>query len=64
MKNTVYEINYTNRLNEMLDLVIRKYGFEAKATIYFATLCDKYATQANYINRKIMEKVFAGLMRK
>ena len=60
---TVYEMNYRNRLNEMLDFVIRKYGFEAEQTIYFATMVEKYLPNANYQNRETMEKIFKGLVK-
>ena len=60
---TVYENNYRNRLNEMLDLVIRKYGFETEQTIYFATLVEKYLPNASYQNRERMEKIFKGLVK-
>ena len=60
---TAYEINYRNRLLEMLDLVIRKYGFEVEQTIYFATLVEKYLPNANYENREKMEKIFKGLVK-
>ena len=56
-------MNYTDRLNEMLDLVIRKYGFEAEETIYFATLVEKFLPCANYQNREKMERVFKGLVK-
>ena len=60
---TIYEINYKNRLNEMLDLIIRKYGFEHNRTILFATYVDKLMDQANYTNREFMEKMFKGFMK-
>ena len=62
-KMTTYEKDYTNRLNEMLDLVIRKYGFEAEETIYFATLIEKFLPCPNYQNREKMERVFKGLVK-
>ncbi len=55
---TVYAINYTNRLNEMLDNIIQIYGFEHPIAVWFATLVDKYINQANYGNREIMEKYY------
>ena len=63
MKKTAYQINYENRLNEMLDLVIRKYGYEHDNTIYFATMVEKYIDNANYENRETMEKIFKGLVK-
>ena len=55
---TTYEINYKNRLDEMLDNIIRKYGHENEITIFFATLVEKYYNQANYHNRERMEIYF------
>ena len=57
---TIYEMNYRNRLNAMLDTIIRKYGHEAPQTLYFAKLHEKYIDHANYQNRETMEKVFRG----
>ena len=63
MKKTIYQINYENRLNEMLDLVIREYGYEHERTILFATYVEKYFNNANYENRETMEKLFKGFVR-
>ena len=60
---TVYEINYRNRLQEMLDLIINKYGFEHNRTIAFAREVEKYKDHANYTNREYMEQLFKGWMR-
>ena len=60
---TVYEINYRNRLQEMLDLIINKYGFEHNRTIAFARAVEKRQGQANYTNREYMEKLFKGWMK-
>ena len=60
---TLYAINYTNRLNEMLDQIIRKYGFEHNRTILFATYVDKLINQPNYNNREFMERMFKGYMK-
>ena len=60
---TNYEINYKARLDEMLDRVIRKYGYEHENTIYFARLVEKYYDIPNYTNREKMEKVFKGLVK-
>ena len=60
---TTYEKNYTARLMEMVNNVIRKYGFETEQTIYFAGLAEKYMGNANYQNRETMEKIYRGLMR-
>lgn len=53
---TVYEKNYRARLEEMMNEIIRKYGFEHNRTIAFARLYEKYINQANYQNREEMEK--------
>ena len=63
MTKTTYEINYINRLNAMLDMVIHKYGYEHEYTIYFAGLVDKYIDHANYENREKLEKIFKGLVK-
>lgn len=60
---TLYEINYKNRLEEMLDLMIQKYGFEHCRTLAFAREYDKYIGLANYENREHMEKLFKGYMK-
>lgn len=60
---TIYEKNYKARLDEMLDLVIRKYGYEHKNTLYFAWLVERYYDVPNYANRETMEKIFKGLVK-
>lgn len=55
---TVYEMNYKARLDEMLDAIVRKYGFEHNITIWFATLVEKYYDHPNYDNRELMENYF------
>ena len=55
---TVYEINYKNRLNEMLNELITNLGFEDRRVILFATYKEKLENQANYQNRELMEKMF------
>ena len=57
---TIYEINYHNRLNQMLDEIIHKYGFEHNRTIAFAREYDKRIDHANYQNREFMEQLFKG----
>ena len=59
----LYQINYTNRLQEMLDLIINKYGFEHNRTIAFARAVEKRKGQANYTNREYMERLFKSWMR-
>ena len=60
---TVYEINYKNRLNEMLDELIMTHGFEDKRVVLFATYKEKLENQANYQNREKMEKMFKAYMK-
>lgn len=60
---TIYEKNYKARLDEMLDCVIRKYGYEHENTIYFARMVEKYYDVPNYENRETMEKIFKGLVK-
>lgn len=60
---TIYETNYNNRLNEMLNEIIHKYGFEHKRTIAFAREVEKRRSLANYTNREKMEKLFKGWMK-
>lgn len=61
---TTYEINYRNRLDEMLDNIIRKYGFEHYVTVFFARLIEKFYNQANYQNREYLERHYQGFMKK
>lgn len=60
---TTYEINYRNRLTEMLDEIIHKYGFEHSRTIAFAREYEKRIDRANYQNREAMEQLFKGWMK-
>lgn len=60
---TTYEMNYKARLDEMLKMVWRKYGYETEQALYFATMHEKYYNTANYENRETMEKIFKGLMK-
>ena len=60
---TTYEINYRNRLNEMLDLLIRRYGLENPRSILFARLVEQRMNNANYQNREYLEQVFKGWMK-
>ena len=60
---TIYEINYRNRLDEMMGAIIRKYGLEHNRTIMVATYYEKLYNNANYNNREFMEKMFKGWMK-
>ena len=60
---TIYATNYRNRLNEMLDQIIRKYGFEHDRTIAFAREVEKRIDLPCYQNREHMERLFKGWMK-
>ena len=60
---TVYETNYNNRLTEMCDAIVRKYGFEHSRTIAFFREVEKRRPLANYRNREFMERLFKGWMK-
>ena len=60
---TRYEINYRNRLNEMLTAIIHKYGLEHQITIVFARYVKKYRNVANYENREVMERIFKAYIK-
>jgi hypothetical protein len=60
---TIYEINYRNRLKEMLDEIIHKYGFEHDRTIIFAREYEKRINLPCYDNREFMERLFKGWMK-
>ena len=55
---TVYEINYRNRLNEMLNTLIDTFGATDPKTLWFAELVKKYNDHANYRNRELLENYF------
>ena len=59
---TIYEITYKARLDEMLDTIIRKYGYENEITIFFATLVEKYYNLPCYHNRERLENYFKKYM--
>ena len=60
---TAYEINYRNRLNEMMDELIHCLGFEDRRVVLFATYKEKLENQATYKNREKMEKMFKAYMK-
>ena len=60
---TTYEMNYKARLDQMLQEVWHKYGYETEQALFFATMHEKYYNNANYENRETMEKFFKGLMK-
>lgn len=55
---TIYEINYKNRLNEMLNELTDKLGAENERVIIFTMYHEKLINQANYQNRELMERMF------
>lgn len=55
---TVYEINYRNRLNEMLNILIDTFGIADPKTLWFAELVKKHIDHANYGNRELLENYF------
>ena len=61
---TLYEKNYKARLDEMLDTIIRRYGFEHEKTITFAQYVEKYYNDHNYENRETMERIFKNYTKK
>lgn len=61
---TVYEINYRNRLNEMLNILTATFGANDPKTAWFACLVKKYIDHAGYDNRELMERYFRNYMKK
>lgn len=57
---TLYEKNYKERLDEMLDTIVRRYGHEDARTVTFAIYVEKYYNTPNYQNRETMERIFKG----
>lgn len=57
---TLYEKNYKERLDEMLDIIVRRYGHEDARTVTFAIYVEKYYNDPNYVNRETMERIFKG----
>lgn len=60
---TIYETNYNNRLNEMCDEIVYKYGLENARTIAFFREVEKRRALACYQNREFLEKLFKGWMK-
>lgn len=61
---TIYEINYRNRLNEMLNILTKTFGANDPKTKWFAELVNKYIDHANYGNRELLENYFKNYMKK
>jgi hypothetical protein len=57
---TLYEKNYKERLDEMLDIIVCRYGHEDARTVTFAIYVEKYYNDPNYVNRETMERIFKG----
>jgi hypothetical protein len=60
---TVYAINYRNRLAEMKNEIIQKYGFEHSRTIAFFREVEKREDRPCYQNREFLEQLFKGWMK-
>jgi hypothetical protein len=60
---TAYEINYRNRLTEMKNEIIQKYGFEHNRTIAFFRAVEKRIDNPCYQNREFLEQMFKGWMK-
>lgn len=60
---TIYEINYRNRLAEMKDEIIKRYGFEHRRTIAFFRAVEKRIENPCYKNREFLEQLFKGWMK-
>ena len=54
---------YQATLDQMLTMVIHKFGFEHQKTIAFATIMNKYYYQANADNLATMEKIFKNYVK-
>ena len=61
---TIYEINYRNRLNEMLNILTKTFGANDPKTKWFAELVNKYIDHAHYDNRELLENYFKNYMKK
>jgi hypothetical protein len=60
---TVYEINYRNRLAEMKNAIVQKYGYEHNRTAAFLHEIEKRADHPCYQNRELLERLFKGWMK-
>lgn len=60
---TVYALNYRNRLAEMKNEIVQKYGFEHSRTIAFFREVEKRENNPCYQNREFMEQLFKGWMK-
>ena len=60
---TVYEINYRNRLNEMVIIITNTYGENHRVTQWFVFLVNRHINAANYGNREKLENYFKNYMK-
>lgn len=60
---TIYQTNYHNRLNEMCDEIVNKYGLEHPRTIAFYREVEKRRYLACYQHREELERLFKGWMK-
>lgn len=61
---TLYETNYRNRLNEMLNILTATFGANDPKVRWFKELVEKYIDHAGYHNREMLENYFKGYMKK
>ena len=61
---TLYETNYRNRLNEMLNILTATFGADDRRVVWFEFLVNKYIDHANYDNRERLENQFRWYMKK
>ena len=54
---------YKAKLNQMLNEVIHKYGYEHENTINFASVCEKYEHENNYATLKAIRNIYTMLMK-
>ena len=63
-KMTMYEINYRNRLNEMVATIVEMYGENHRTTEFFTCLVNQRIDNANYANRECLENFFKKYVKK
>ena len=61
---TMYEMNYRDALNKMLDDVVHSYGHESHEAIKMARAVDKYINNCCYQNWDIVEQLYKGILRR
>ena len=55
--------NYQATLDQMLTMIIHKFGFEHQKTIAFAKIMNRYYYQASADNLATMEKIFKNYVK-